>query len=131
MSKQTGLRFNLIRAYCFVVLDASIILHYVFKEERFRPKIEYFTGISKKEKIPCEVLPKTIYEVNKRITEAANEFSKVLISCKRHAEKIARKPLSKLKLNRYSGNILERAFLETFKDISRKYFRRYKQKNEG
>lgn len=116
---QHGLRFNLIRAYCFVVIDASIILHHIFNEEEFRSKIEYFLNINRKEKIHCEVLPKTVYEVNKRITEAANEFHRVLTSCKKNAEVIARKPLSKLVLDRNSAHILRKTFTKTFNDISR------------
>jgi len=110
------------------VIDASVLLHHIFNEEEFRPKIQYFVNVIRKEEIPCEVLPLTTYEVNKRITEAATEFSKVLSSCRTHTEKIASKSLSELKIDRKLAYVLERAFSETFEDISKKHCRRRRQK---
>jgi len=131
MSKRTNpLRFNLINAYCFIVVDACILLHYIFGEEEFKPKIEFLINVCKSEKILPEILPQTIYEVNKRTTEAAKEFSEVLSNCQQHIQRISKKPLSQLKIDRNSANIIRTAFAKAFEDISRKSFRRYEHKIE-
>jgi hypothetical protein len=50
MSKKAVIRFNLIRQYCFTIIDANIILHHLFNEDEFKPKIKYFIKHNKKEK---------------------------------------------------------------------------------
>lgn len=120
MSNNSNLRFNLIRQYCFTVIDANIILHHLFNEEMFRPKIDYFIKNNHEQKIVCEVLPKTVSEVNKKIFEATNEFSNLQEKCKNDLVKISRTKLSDLKMNKDTGNFLEKTFSAIFTEIARK-----------
>jgi len=120
MSKDKSLRFNLIREYCFTIIDANIILHYLFDEEEFKAKIKHFIENNKKEKIVCEILPKTVNEITKKIYEATNEFSNLLKRCKAQLGIISRRPLSELQIDRTTGNLLENTFSIIFREISRK-----------
>lgn len=120
MSEKSGLRFNLIRPYCFTIIDANMIIHQLFDEEEFKLKIDYFFETSKKNKIDCELLPKTDIEITKKIYEVTNEFSNLIKKCKGILSSISRNQLENLSLDRHTAILLEKSFLKIFSEASRK-----------
>ena len=126
-SKGDGIRLHQIKSYSAVFPDSCIMLNYIFNEEEFRPKIEYFSNMVAKG-IPCEILPKVNVEIVERLFNATEEFAKTLRRCKGISQFITKQSLDKIFIVKETAEILEQAFSRVFVEISKKYFRTFAEK---
>ena len=123
-----GVNITQIRSFCVLFPDSCTILSYIFGEEEFKPKVEYFRKMVGKG-IPCEVLPKVEEEILKKLIIATTEFSDTLRKCKFHSQSIAKQPLDKVTISTGFAEILEQAFGRVFFELSRKTFKTIEKKS--
>jgi hypothetical protein len=116
-----GIKINQIKSFCVVFPDSCTILNYIFNEEEFKPKVEYFRKMVAKG-IPCEVLPKVNGEILRKLINATTEFSDTLRKCKFHSQNIAKQTLNNISITTETAEILEQAFGKIFFESSRKTF---------
>jgi hypothetical protein len=108
--------------------DSCTVLNYIFSEEEFKLKVEYFRKMVAKG-IPCEVLPKVNDEILQKLINATTEFSDTLRKCKFHSQNVAKQPLDKISISKDVAEILEQAFGKIFFELARKTFSSLEKKS--
>jgi len=107
--------------------DSNIFLHFIFNEEEFRPKIEYFTKMIEKG-IRCEVLPQVTVEIAKKLFVATDEYGKTVRRCKSLLRRTVGTPLTNVFVNKEMAENIRKVFITIFNEISRKHFPKFQMK---
>lgn len=117
MSQIYPFRLPQIKSFSIITPDANIILHYVFDEEEFKPKIEYFLDVIKREKIACEILPAINVEITKRLFLASGEYVKTVRRCRLWVGRILQQSLKSIQIRKDFIGIIEEAFTNVMAEI--------------
>jgi len=117
-----------VKSYCTVFPDSCVILNYIFNEEEFRPKTEFFSNVIVKG-VKCEILPKVNDEILKKLTKATEDYTRIVRQCRAISQTATKKSLEKIPLVKETAELLEETFSEIFIRISRKHFPTFKQKS--
>jgi len=128
MSHRHPFRIPQIKSFCVVTPDANIILHYVFNEEEFKPKIEYFVDVIKREGIPCEILPAVNVEITKRLFQASTRYVKTVRRCRAWVSRILKKSLKGTQVQKNIYGIIEEAFANVMAEIESWHTHRVRKK---
>jgi len=117
MAHVNVLNINLIKSFCTIVPDSNIALHFIFEEEHFKLKVDYFLKIISSHKISCEILPGINKEINKRLINAVEKYYTI---CKLIKEWIRDNvsDISKIVVTKEVFGLLERAFLSLAAEAS-------------
>jgi hypothetical protein len=128
LASQEEFKYNLIKSYCSVVPDSSIILNYVFNEEKFKPKIDVFLQDVKRIGITCEILPQIEKEITRKLAYASQEYVKVLKRCGFFIRKLSEKELNTIQIDKETLGIIEKAFACIFDEIEKTNYPKYVDK---
>jgi len=119
-SEKNSIRIHQIRSFCAIFPDSCVILHYIFHEEEFLPKIEFL--LDTVADVPCEILPQVNTEIAKKLFEATNEFGKTIDEFRKISQSILNLPLDKVIINKKTSELIEEVFKRLFSQISRFHF---------
>jgi len=128
LASQEEFKYNLIKSYCSVVPDSSIILNYVFNEEKFKPKIDVFLQDVQRIGITCEILPQIEIEITRKLAYASQEYVKVLRKCRFFIRKLSGRELNTIQIGKETLGILEKAFACIFDEIQKTDYPKYVEK---
>jgi len=128
MSRTSPFKLPQIKSFSIITPDANIILHYVFEEEEFKPKIEYFIDTIKREKIPCEILPAINIEITRRLLRASHEYVKTVRRCKLWVGRLFRQPLKSIQIRKNVIGMIDKAFTNVMAELESRRHRSAKQK---
>jgi hypothetical protein len=106
-------------SFCTVFPDSCTILNFVFDEEEFKPKIDYFRRVVSSG-VSCELLPKVSAEILNKLTITVREFVGILRKCLAYCQQLSKKNLEKIAVTKTKAELLEQAFSKVFVDLRQK-----------
>jgi len=127
-SENEYIRENLIKTYCIIALDSSVILDYVFREEGFKIKVDYLIADIKRLGVSCEILPRVIIEITRKSFFAAEQCVKIIRRCRFLVNKLIKAPLNQVKVKKDIALTFEKTFSGIIEEIERKHFPQIGQK---
>lgn len=126
-NENSSIRQNLIKSFCVVSLDSSVILNYVFGES-FKIKIDSLIEDIKETSISCEILPQAAHEITKKLFFAAQQYMEILRKCQFLIKKILDRPLDEVKMGKNIAVVIEKAFGGIIEEVERKHYPQVWQK---
>jgi len=122
------IRKNLVKSFCIIAPDSSVILDYAFMEKGFKIKVDYLIKDIQSIGITCEILPKVITEITKKLVFAAESYMRILRRCKFLVSKFLGSPLNQVEVEKNIVTIIEKSFSGLIEEIERKRYPQFRQK---
>lgn len=120
LDERGRIKENLLRSYCVVAPDSSIILSHVFGQESHKTKVESFVKDIHQLRIACEVLPQVEREIMRKLSFASGEYVNILNRCRVLMQTITHTELSKLNVDKDIVESIEKAFMGIMAETERR-----------